>query len=98
MKSMKKRDKEIKEIDFFPVTPKKGLICFVSFIYQDLKISDCAILTRPNGEMRLSFPIKTLKNGKTIQTVYPITKELGIFISTTIIKAYLKFIEDKVKN
>lgn len=98
MKNMKKTDKEIKEIDFFPVTPRNGLICFVSFIFQNLKISDVAILTRPNGDLRISFPIKTLKNGKTIQTVYPITKELGNFISDTIIKEYKKFIEEKVKD
>lgn len=95
---MTKSAKEITEIDFFPITPKKGLICFVSFVYKDLKISNCAILTRPDGELRLSFPIKTLNNGKTIQTVYPISKELGNFISNTIIKAYLKFIKDKVKD
>lgn len=97
MKKVKKTDKEIKEIDFLPVTPHKGLIAFFSFVYKDLKISDCALLTRPNGELRISFPIKSLKNGQTIQPVYPITKKLGQFISTAIIKAYLKFIAEKVK-
>jgi len=100
MSKAKKRAKEIiSEIEFFPIIPKNGVICFCSFTYQNsLRIQDCAILTRPTGGYRLSFPIKKLANGKTIQAVYPITKELGNKIEEVLIVNYEDFLLKKVKN
>lgn len=97
---MKKSKKEtISEIEFNPIIPRKGVVAFVSFTYdRKFRIQDCAILTRPQGGYRLSFPIKTLNNGKTIQTVYPINKKLGNFISNILLKAYEEFLKEKVKT
>jgi len=99
MRKVKKSKKEIiTEVEFFPIIPKNGVICFCSFTYQNsLRIQDCAILTRPTGELRLSFPIKKLVNGKTIQTIYPINKELGTQIEEIIICNYENFLLTKLK-
>jgi len=89
----------ISEIVFFPVKPdNKGLQGFVSFTFNDqLRISDVAIFTRLTGESyRFSYPIKTLKNGKTIQSIYPINKEVETVISEKLIEAYKDFLA-KVK-
>jgi len=97
---MKKSQKEIiSEVEFMPIIPRKGVVAFVSFTYdKKFRIQDCAIVTRPQGGYRLSFPIKTLNNGKTIQSIYPISKELGNFISDNVLKVYENFIKEKVKG
>ena len=97
---MKKSQKEtISEIEFMPIIPRKGVVAFVSFTYdKKFRIQDCAIVTRPQGGYRLSFPIKVLNNGKTIQTIYPISKELGNFISDYVLKTYEDFIKEKVRD
>ena len=93
------RKKEIiTEIEFFPIIPTKGLVCFISFTYNNsIRISDCAILTRPQGGYRLSYPIKTLKNGKTVQSVYPINNKIGKQIENILILNYENFLVNKVK-
>jgi DNA-binding cell septation regulator SpoVG len=100
MRKATKSPKEIiTEIEFFPVIPKNGVICFCSFTYENsLRIQDCAILTRPTGGLRLSFPIKKLANGKTIQAVYPINKILGSKIEEVLIVNYEDFLLRKAKE
>lgn len=100
--SMTKSEKRVKitEINFFPIIPNsKGVVSFVSFIYNnELKISDVAIITKPQGSYRFSFPIKTLQNGKTIQCVYPINKQIETSISKQLLKAYELFLKNNVKD
>ena len=100
MRKVKKSQKEIiSEIEFFPIIPKNGVICFCSFTYENsLRIQDCAILTRPVGGYRLSFPIKKLANGKTIQSVYPINKKLGEIIENIILINFEDFLLKNVKD
>ena len=100
MRKVKKSKKEIiSEIEFYPIIPKNGVICFCSFTYENsLRIQDCAILTRPTGGLRLSFPIKKLANGKTIQAVYPINKQLGTQIEEILIVNYEDFLLRNVKD
>jgi DNA-binding cell septation regulator SpoVG len=100
MRLAKKRKKEIiSEIEFFPIIPKNGVIAFVSFTYENsLRIQDCAILTRPTGGYRLSFPIKKLANGKTIQSIYPINKELSEKIQEIILVNFEDFLLRNTKE
>jgi len=89
-----KSDKvEITEIDFFPITPKKGVVCFVSFTFQNsIRICDCAIVTLPKGGYRISYPLRTLPNGKKHQSAYPINKNVGMQIESCLLKAYADFL------
>lgn len=100
MRKAKKRAKEIiTEIEFFPIIPKNGVICFCSFTYENsLRIQDCAILTRPQGGYRLSFPIKKLANGKTIQSIYPINKKVGEKIEEILLCNYENFLLKNIKD
>jgi DNA-binding cell septation regulator SpoVG len=100
MSQVKKSKKEIiSEIEFYPIIPKSGVIAFVSFTYlNNLRIQDCAIVTRPTGGYRLSYPIKNLNNGKTIQCVYPVNKTIGKQIEDTIILNYEKFLLKNVRS
>jgi DNA-binding cell septation regulator SpoVG len=96
----KSRKVRLTEITFFPIIPSpKGVCAFVSFLYNnELRISDVAIITKPEGSYRFSFPIKTLQNGKTIQCVYPISEPIEKAISQQLLKAYTKFLKTKVRN
>lgn len=97
-KARKSKKEVIGEIEYFPIIPTKGLVCFVSFTYNNsIRIQDCAILTRPQGGYRLSYPIKQLKNGKTIQSVYPINNQIGKEIEEIILINYENFLLKNVK-
>ena len=98
---MKKRLKKeiIGEIVFFPIMPKDGVICFVSFTYRNqFRIQDCALVTKPQGGYRLSYPIKQLKNGKTVNSIFPVDKKLAQTIEEIILINYESFLLCKVKN
>ena len=96
---MKKSKKEIiTEIQFYPIIPSNGVVCFISLTYQNLRINDIAIVTRPLGGYRISYPIKKLNNGKVVQSVYPITHELGNKIEKQVLLAYTDFLRDNVKG
>lgn len=94
-----KRNNKITDIRFLPMTPTdKGLICFISFTYnEEWRITDCALYTKPLGGYRLSYPIKKLNNGKTIQPIYPISKRLGFFVEKEVIESYENFLKENVK-
>jgi len=98
---MKKRIKReiISEISIFPVTPKDGVIAFISFtLNNQLRIQDCALLTRPSGGYRLSYPIKKLANGKTVNSVFPIDKKLAQKIEEIILINFEDFLLKNVKD
>ena len=77
----------ISEIQIVPVKPNNGLVGFVSFIFNNqLYLGDIAIYTRLDGSgYRLVFPAKTLANGKQINCVHPINKEVGKEIEDAIV-------------
>jgi len=90
----------ISEIVFYPITPtSKGLVCYISFTYKnELRIQDCAVVTRPNGGYRLLYPVKTLSNGKTVSSVYPISKEVGKEIEDFLLSEYDRFIKENTNG
>jgi hypothetical protein len=91
---------KISEVIFFPINPTpKGVVCFVSFTYSNLfRINDCAIVTKKIGGYRLVYPIKTLPNGKTVSSIYPISKEVGQPIEDFVLLEYENFITEKVRD
>ena len=96
----RKRSVEVSEIIFYPITPTaKGLVCYVSFTYQNsLRIQDCGIYTRPTGGYRILYPIKYLANGKTVSSVYPINKEVGMKIEDFLLLEYINFLKKNVNE
>ena len=96
---MRKKEEIISEIDFCPIIPKNGVIAFVSFTYKkQLRITDCALMTRPSGGYRLSYPLRNLMNGKTVNSVYPINKEIAQEIEILVYKLYEDFLFKNSKD
>ena len=95
-----KRSAEVSEIIFYPITPTaKGLVCYVSFTFKNqLRIQDCGIYTRPTGGYRILYPIKYLANGKTVSSVYPISKEVGSKIEDFLLLEYVNFLKKNVNE
>jgi len=85
-----KEDVRVSEIQFVPIKPNNGLIGFASFVYNgQLYVGSVAVYTRPLQEtVRLVYPQKTLPNGKIIQCVHPINKEVGKSIELAITQKY----------
>lgn len=69
---------KISEVSILPIKPKQGHIGFLSFVLNNqFYVGDVAIYTRPNGDLRLVYPSKTLPNGKSINVFHPITQLAG---------------------
>jgi len=82
----------ITEPTFIPLKPNgKGLIGIASVVYNNsLSLNCISIYLRPNGDLRLVFPIKVLPNSKEINVYYPINKEAYEAIKKTIVDKYLE--------
>ena len=96
-KSVKKS--KISEVVFFPIkATARGVVCFVSFTYSNIfRINDCAIVSRKEGGFRIVYPLRILPNGKTINSVYPLSAEIAKPIEDFILTEYDKFIKEKAK-
>lgn len=82
---------KISEINFCPVKEKEGLLGFCNFLLHDnFYVGGVAIMSRPNGEIRLCFPTRVINN-KSIPICHPITKDLGEYIQQEVAKEYEKF-------
>ena len=67
----------ISEVTFLPlrISPK-GLIGISSMLFDNrLCLNSISVYTTPDGDIRLLFPLSALRNGKEINTYYPINKE-----------------------
>lgn len=67
---------KITDIKIFKITPKNGLVGFVSFVLDDcLYLGNIGIFTKLNKvDYRLIFPEKKV-NDKTIKIFHPLTKD-----------------------
>ena len=90
----------VSEIQIIPVKPKDGLIAFASAVVNNqFYMGNIAIYTSPSSSdgYRLVYPIKVLPNGKEINCVHPINKEVGKTVHDAIIERYEQLMCD-VKN
>ena len=67
----------VTEPTFFPMKPNgKGFIGIASVVYNNaLALNSISVYLRPDGSLRLLFPIKTLPNSKELNVFYPINQE-----------------------
>lgn len=86
---------DLSEIQIVPVSPRNGLLAFVSFILNDsFYIGDVALYSLLDGTgYRLVFPLKTLPNGKEIQCFHPINRESGEAIDKQVFQSFSKLRE-----
>lgn len=80
----------ITEPTFIPLKPNgKGLIGIASVVYNNsLSLNCISVYLRPNGDLRLVFPIKVLPNSKEINVYYPINKDTYEAIKKAIVDKY----------
>lgn len=67
----------VSEVTFLPlrVSPK-GLIGISSLLFDNrLCLNSISVYSTSDGDIRLLFPISALRNGKEINTYYPINKD-----------------------
>jgi len=67
----------ISEPTFMPLKPNsKGLLGVASVLYNNSLSLNCILVySRPNGDLRLVFPIKVLPNTKEVNVFYPVNRE-----------------------
>jgi DNA-binding cell septation regulator SpoVG len=82
----------ITEPTFLPLKPNdKGLIGIASVVYNNsLSLNCISVYLRPNGDLRLVFPIKVLPNSKEINVYYPINNETYEVIKKAIVDKYVE--------
>jgi len=67
----------ITETTFLPLrVSEKGLIGISSMLFDNsLCLNSISVYTTPTGDIRLLFPISSLRNGKQLNTFFPINKD-----------------------
>ena len=67
----------ISEVTFLPLKiNEKGLIGISSMLFDHkLCVNSISVYSTPDGDIRLLFPINTLRNGKQVNVYYPVTRE-----------------------
>lgn len=80
---------EISQVEIIPFRPKDGHLGFASCVIDDkFYISDIALFSRPQGGIRLGYPIKTLSNGITLHIFKPLNRAIEAIIETAITEQY----------
>lgn len=66
----------ISEPTFLPLKPnEKGLIGIASVVFNNYLSLNCiSVYLRPNGDLRIVFPVKVLPNSKEVNVYYPINR------------------------
>jgi len=80
---------------FYPIRPtEKGLIGFSACLFDNrLSLSSIAVYTKPNGDIRLVFPDRTLPNSRKINIFFPINNETYEVIKEAIVKKIEALVE-----
>lgn len=84
----------VSDIQIVPFRPKDGHLGFASCIINDqFYLADVAIFSRPQGGIRLGYPIKTLSNGIALNIFKPLNKEAEAAIEQAILEKYESLME-----
>lgn len=67
----------ISEVTFLPLrVSEKGLIGISSLLFDNrLCLNSISVYSTPNGDVRLLFPISALRNGRQVNTYFPVNSE-----------------------
>lgn len=87
---------EISEVEIVPIKPKSGLMAFASFVINNqFYVGNIAIYqSGPAKEgFRLVYPDKILPNGKRINCIHPISREVARAVDRAVIDEYQKLIK-----
>lgn len=82
------RRPSITEIQILPIKPKDGIVAFASIVFENaFYLTSIAIITRPQGGYRLSYPTRKLA-GTNLRVFYPINKEVAALIEQAVIEKF----------
>lgn len=85
---------EISNIQIMPTRPQNGLLAFASFDYGGMCHSNIAIHSDlKNGDYRLVYPTKRLKNGAELRLFYPIDNRLGVKLRQALSNEYRRIMD-----
>lgn len=89
----------ISETTFLPLrVSEKGLIGISSMLFDNrLCLNSISVYSTPTGDIRLLFPISALRNGKQINTYYPVNKETYAVMREAVAKK-IDEVTEKVKK
>ena len=94
----------ISEVTFLPlrISPK-GLIGISSLLFDNrISLNSISVYSTPDGDIRLLFPISALRNGKQINTYYPVDKgtyeSMRLAVARKIEEVHQKVIEKNIQS
>ncbi len=94
---MKRKPLEVADIQIIPFRPRDGHLGFASCVINgQFYLGDIAIFSRPEGGIRLGFPVKKLCNGTTIDIFKPLNIETEKTIEESVLEKYESIMERNV--
>lgn len=89
-----KNSLKVSGVEIIPFRPKDGHLGFASCIINNqFYLANVAIFSRPQGGIRLGYPIKTLSNGIALNIFKPLNKEAETAIEQAILEKYESLME-----
>jgi len=80
---------ETTQVEIIPFRPRNGHLGFASIVINDqFYIGDIAIFSRPQGGVRLGFPVKKLANGGVVDVCKPLNSEVEKVVEMAVLKKY----------
>ena len=84
-----KENLRISQIEIIPFRPKSGHLGFAScVINEQFYLGDIAIFSRPQGGIRLGFPVKKLANGMTVDICKPLNQGVEKAVEVAVLQRY----------
>ena len=85
---------KISDVQIVPFRPRDGHLGFASCVINNqFYLSDLAIFSRPNGGIRLGFPVKRLTNGSSLDIFKPLTPEVEVAMEAAVTAKYQSIME-----
>ena len=75
----------LSEVEVTPVRAHRGLVAWASCVIDDrFYVGDIAVFTRLDGNYRLAYPVRTLRDGRKIPVFHPINHETATALEQAI--------------
>jgi len=80
---------KVTQVEIIPFRPKAGHLGFASCVINNqFYIGDIAIFSRPQGGIRLGFPVKKLANGTVLDICKPLNQEVEQQVEDAVAERY----------
>ena len=99
-KTLKKKESGIRitSVEIFVFIPKSGHLGFATVVFNNqFSLSDIALFVKPDGTIKIKYPVKTLANGSKITIFSPLNDKAKKLVELAVGKEYARLLMQKTE-